>query len=76
MKSKKATVSKVVVELRLIVKQVKVSVLQPNQRVRVELCRNGKALQTDMKPVEEETGIAQIKQSFNQKVLLRFDNVK
>ena len=59
--TKKPGVSKVVVEMRLIMKQARVAVSSENQRVRIELSRNGKALQTDWKPVEEETGIANIK---------------
>jgi hypothetical protein len=53
------------IEMRLIVKQAQISVLAPDSKVRVEFTRNGKSLSTDLKPVEEETGIAEIKQSFN-----------
>jgi len=48
-------------EMRLIVKQARISVLAPNSKVRVELTRCGKSLSTDLKPVEEETGISEIK---------------
>ena len=51
--------------MRLIIKQTKVTMLDPDRKVRVELTRNGKKLSTDFKPVEEETGISNIKQSFN-----------
>ena len=51
--------------MRLIIKQTRVTVLDPARKVRVELIRNGKKLSTDFKPVEEETGLANIKQSFN-----------
>ena len=58
-------IRKQAIEMRLIIKQVQVTVLDPNRKVRVELTRNGKKLSTDFKPVEEETGIVNIKQSFN-----------
>lgn len=61
--------------MRLIVKQVRVNVDdEPNHQVRVGFTRNGKSLFTNYKNVNEETGVAEIKQSFNQKLLERFDN--
>ena len=48
--------------------------LEPNRKVRVLLSRNGNELATDEKDVDEETGIANIKQSFNQKMNENFDN--
>ena len=60
--------------MRLIVKQAQISVLAPDLKVRVEFTRNAKSLSTDLKPVEEATGIAEIKQSFNQKMIESFDN--
>ena len=47
--------------MRLIVKQAQISVLAPDLKVRVEFTRNSKSLSTDLKPVEEATGIAEIK---------------
>lgn len=67
-------IRKQAVEMRLIIKQALVTVLEINRKVRVELTRNGKKLSTDFKPVEEDTGITNIKQSFNQKVQENFDN--
>ena len=62
--------------MRLIVKQafITVDAENPNRQVRVELSRNGKSLSTDLKPVEADTGISNIKQSFNQKLLQKYDN--
>ncbi len=54
-------VSKHIVEMRLIIKQAKVSVVDENQRIRVEFTRSGKSLSTSLKPVDEETGIVEIK---------------
>ena len=67
-------IRKQAIEMRLIIKQAKVTVLDPERKVRVELTRNGKKLSTDFKPVEEETGLANIKQSFNQKIQESYDN--
>ena len=61
------------VEMRLIVKQAQVNVLDSGEQVRVEFTRNGKSLSTDFKLVDEETGIVNIKQSFNQKIQEKFD---
>ena len=48
--------------MRLIIKSVLITVIDPNVNVRVEFTRNGKTLSTSMKPIEEETGIVNIKQ--------------
>ena len=48
--------------MRLIVKLAHITPPEDaNQQVRVELTRNGKSLSTDLKPVEAETGLANIK---------------
>lgn len=64
------------IEMRLIIKQAKISVVGENQRVRVEFKRCGKSLSTSLKPIDEETGLVDIKQSFNQKIKQRYDNEK
>ena len=58
------------IELRLIIKQARINASEddPNQTVRVEFTRNGKSLSTSDKPVNEQTGEGDIKQSFNQKI--------
>ena len=48
--------------------------MEENQIIRVEFTRNGKSLSTSLKPVDEETGIVEIKQSFNQKIKESYDN--
>ena len=55
------------IELRLIIKQARINANEddPNQTVRVEFTRNGKSLSTSDKPVNEQTGEGDIKQSFN-----------
>ena len=58
-------IAKHVVEMRLIIKQARINATDPNQQVRVEFTRNGKSLSTSLKAVDEETGLAEIKQSFN-----------
>lgn len=48
--------------MRLIIKTACITVIDPHVKVRVEFTRNGKNLSTSMKPIEEDTGIVNIKQ--------------